>query len=287
MKNVPLSLEKSIYLSLRKLFFGMINDVRNGYTKDIPEMARKFLASDEVDRYLNNLMARMATRIRIDTARSWREAANKGSQGPLIYELMKHEMDGPVGQKVYEIISENAAYIKTVPQDWAVFVSKYAAREALKGKRPEEIEEDLRRIMPGHITKNLKCIARTECAKANAAICEARAEAVGIKCYFWRSVRDNRTRDSHWDMNGILCFYDDPPEPERLFPYGHLNKRTGKWVGVKPYGRYHAGNTFNCRCYQEPVVDVRFLPDVFQYHRHGEIYKTTKAAFIKQFGNVA
>lgn len=277
MKPVPRSLEKSIYLSLRKLFFGMINDVRNGFIKNIPESARQFLKSPEVDAYLNNLMGRMVRRVRIDTAKSWREAANKGSGGPLIYELMKHEMSGPVGQKVYEIISENAAYIKTVPQDWANFITKYAAREALKGKRPEEIEKELREKMPAHMTRNLKTIARTECAKANAAICEARADALGIKCYFWKSVRDERTRDSHRDMNGILIFYDDPPSPEELFPAKN----------VRAYGHYHAGNTFNCRCYQSPVVDVRFLPDTFKYYRDGAIHQTTKAAFIKKFGKIA
>ena len=281
MPKVPMSLERSVYLSLKKLFFGMINDIRNGFIKDVPEAARKFLASDEVDRYLNNLMGRMASRIRIDTARSWREAANKGSRGPLIYELLKHEMNGPVGEKVYDIISNNAAYIKTGPQDWATFITKYAAREALKGKRPEEIEEELRRMMPNHITKNLKCIARTECAKANAAICQARAEAVGVQWYFWRCVHDNRVRDSHWDMDGILIFYSDPPSPEALFPYP-VNKRGDM---VKPYGRYHAGNTFNCRCYQEPVVDPRFLPDVFDYYKDGAVHRNvTRAAFLKAYG---
>lgn len=277
MREVPRSLEKSVYLSLRRLFFDMINDIRNGFIKQVPDAARAFLKSPEVDQYLNNLMGRMTTRIRIDTARSWREAANKGSRGPLIYELMKHEMGGPVGQKVYEIIADNAAYIKTVPQEWATFITKYAARETLKGKRPEQIEKELREMMPKHITKNLKCIARTECAKANAAICEARAESLGIKCYFWKSVRDERTRSSHSKMNGILVFYDDPPSPEELFPAKNQ----------KPYGRYHAGNTFNCRCYQSPVVDMRFLPDSFRYYKDGAIHQTTKAAFIKKFGKVA
>ena len=167
MKEVPRSLEKSVYLSLRRLFFDIINHIRNGIIKGDAGI----LKSEEVDRYLNNLMSRMVRRIRIDTARSWREAANKGSRGPLIYELMKHEMTGPVGQRVYEIIADNVQYIKTLPQEWGQFVTKYAARESLKGKRPDQIEAELRKIMPGHITKNLKCVVRTECAKANAAIC--------------------------------------------------------------------------------------------------------------------
>ena len=276
MPPVPRSEEQKVFNSLKRLFQGMINDIRNGFVgkNDIQNAARRFLESEEVDNYLNNLMSRMTRRIRIDTAKDWREAASKGTNGPLMYELLKHEMDGPVGRRVYEIIADNVQYIKTVPQDWARYVTQYIAREMLKGRRPEEIEAELRKIMPSHITKNLKCIARTECAKANAAIVQARAEACGIKCYFWKCVKDERSRESHIGMDGILVFYDDPPSPEALF-------------GGKPYGNYHAGNTFNCRCYQQVVVDMRFLPDTFRYYRNGQIYTTTRAAFQRKFGKVA
>jgi len=253
----------------------MINDIRNGFVKkdQVQDAARAFLNSEEVDRYLNNLMGRMTSRIRIDSAKELKRST-AGTNSALLFNLLKHEMDGPVGRRVYEIIAENAAYIKTVPQDWAKFITYYTQREALKGKRPEVIEAELRNILPGHITKNLKCIARTECAKANAAIAQARAEALGIKCYFWRSVGDERTRPSHDAMDGILVFYDDPPSPEELF-------------GGRAYGNYHAGNTFNCRCYQEQVVDQRFLPDTFRYYRAGSIHSTNKAAFLKKFGKIA
>ena len=278
MPPVPKSLERKMYNSLKKLFWSFITDVRNGFVKraDINAKAREFLESEEVDRYLNNLLGRLTARFRFDSAKELK-STTAGTNSLLLFDLLKHEMDGPVGRRVYELISDNVQYIKTVPQEWAAFITQYAQREALKGKRPEEIEDELRRIMPGHMTKNLKCIARTECAKANAAICQARAEAVGIKCYFWRCVDDERSRHSHSMMDKILVFYDDPPSPEELFP----EKNT------KAYGNYHAGNTFNCRCWQQAVVDMRFLPDTFRYYRAGAIYTTTRAAFIKQFGKVA
>lgn len=284
MGPVSRSEEKKLFNGLKRLFQGLINDIRNGFVgkNELPKRARKFLQSNEVTSYLNNLVGRMVRSVRVSSAKSWREAAAKGTNGALLNKLIASEMKGPVGDRVNEIIASNVAYIKTVPQEWAEYIVQYAYREMLKGKRPEEIEAELRKIMPEHITKNLKCIARTESAKANAAIVQARAEAIGIKCYIWRSVRDERSRPSHARMNGIVCFYDDPPNPEALFPYKVSANRM-----VKPYGSYHAGNTFNCRCYQEPVVDVRFLPDVFEYHRAGAIHKTTRREFIKMFGNVA
>ena len=284
MPKVPMSEERKLFNSLKRLFGKLINNIKEGLIKkeDIQDEARNFLESTEVDSYLKNLVSRMTARIRIDTARDLKQQAIKQHNGPAIAEALKHEMDGPVGRRVWEIIADNVQYIKTVPQEWATYISQYAAREALKGKRPEVVEAELRKILPEHITKNLKCIARTECSKANAAICQARAEACGIRCYIWRCVGDERTRESHYKMDGILVFYDDPPSPEALFPY-----KVSKNSYVKPYGRYHAGNTFNCRCYQEAVVDIQFLPDTFRYYRDGAIHDTTKAAFIKKFGNIA
>ena len=266
--------EKMLYNGLRRLFFDLINDYRNGHIKDIAKASREFLQSDEVDQYIRKLMDRMTRRIRIDTARAMKDQSQFTHNGRLIYEAMKHEMQGPVGRRIWEIVADNAQYIKTLPEEWASYASKYAAREALKGKRPEQIEEELRRVIPAHMAKNLKCIARTECSKAQSAITQARAEAIGCKCYFWRCVGDERTRDSHAAMDGILVFYDDPPSPEELF-------------GGKAYGHYHAGNTFNCRCFQEVVVDTRFLPEVFSYYRAGAVHTVTRATFIKRFGNVA
>lgn len=285
MKPLPRSEENRLFRGLTKLFQSLIEGLKKGVIgmKELPEKTREFLQSKEVDDYLNRLIGRSVRNIRVTTARDWREAAAKGSNSRLIYGLMRKEMDGPVGAKVAEIISENVAYIKTLPQFWAEYAVQYAYREGLKGKRPEQVEAELRKVIPSHIAKNLKCIARTECAKAQAAITQARSEYYGIRCYFWRSVRDERSRPSHASMNGILVFYDDPPDPEALFPY-QTSKNGGM---VKPYGNYHAGNTFNCRCYQEPVVDPMFLPDTFRYYRGGSVQSTTKAKFLRQFGKIS
>lgn len=278
MPSVNKSEEIRLFAGLRRAFMRFINGVRDGDDAEkIQRKAREFIESKEHDSFITSLVKSVTQKIRRNSQRSWRQAASKGSNGRKMYNMVTNEMNGPLGNRVWEIIADNVAYIKTVPQEWADYITKYAAREALKGRRPDEVEAELRKIMPEHMTKNLKCIARTECAKANAAIEQARAEMCGIRCYFWRCVKDERVRDSHADMDGILIFYDDPPNPEALFPQ----------KGTKPYGNYHAGNTFNCRCYQEPVVDDMFLPDIFRYHDHGKIINITKGAFLKRFGKIA
>lgn len=271
--------ERRFWKDLCKLFNQLIEDVKNGggILNGMSPEWRKFMQSDRVKQYLERTIGRMVRVQRKVSANSWREAAYQNTNGPELYKLISSEMKGPVGTRVWQLISENAAYIKTLPDQWAHFASEYAYREALKGKRPEEIEAEMRKIIPQHMTKNLKCIARTECAKANAAIVQARAEMCGIRCYIWRCVEDERSRDSHVQMDGILVFYDDPPSPEALFPS----------QGQRPYGNYHAGNTFNCRCFQEPVVDASFLPDIIRVHDHGRIVTMTRAQIEKKYGKIA
>lgn len=278
MPSVLKSDERRFWKALCRLFNPLIRDLKSGQLSpaDAGRGTRQIMRSEEMTRYLDNLIARMVRTQREASARSWREAALRGGNAPEIQRLIRHEMDGPVGEAVWRLISGNAAYIRTLPEDWARYASEYAYREALKGRRPEDVEAELRRVMPDHITKNLKCVARTECAKANAAIVQARAEMCGVRAYIWRSVGDERSRHSHTRMDGVLVFYDDPPSPEALFP-----------GSGKPYGRYHAGDTFNCRCFQEPVIADRFLPDTIRVHDHGRIAAMTRAQILKSFGEIA
>jgi len=278
MPSVKRSTERKFWKGLCKVFQGLIDQVKqgSGLLNGINQDTRKFLQSEEVTNYLNKLVSGMVKDVRFSSAMSWRDAIFKTTNSRELYDLVKNEMKGPVGSRVWQIVSDNVAYIKTIPTEWADYVAKYAYREGLKGKRPEEIEKELRKKLPAHMTKNLKCVARTECAKANAAIVQARAEMCGIRAYRWRAMHDERARHAHRSMDGIVVFYDDPPSPEALFP--------GEG---KAYGKYHAGNTFNCRCYQEPIVDYRFMPDVVSVYRDGRITTMTKSAMVNKFGNVS
>lgn len=269
--------ERKFWKQLCKAFQSLLDKFTSGEKHSVEYEVNNFTMSTEVENYLDRAINDMVTHQRVLSARSWREAAAKGGKGRLIYDLISKEMKGPVGRVVWEQILNNSNYIKTLPAVWASYASQYAYRAAVAGRRPEDVEAELRRVMPAHITKNLKCIARTELAKANAAIVEARAEMCGIKAYIWRSVSDERTRTSHEKMDGVLVFYDDPPSPEALFPS----------KGQSAYGNYHAGNTFNCRCYQEPVVDWRFLPDSIRVYRNGSIKTMTREAIIREYGHAA
>lgn len=249
---------------------------------DLPALTRALggLVGDETfSRFAEAAAMKMVTGLFSDQGRTWREAARRNSQGRRMYEALKREMDGSVGYRVRAITAENANLIRTLPALIAQDVTDYIAREAGKGRRPEAIEEEIRRMFPSHTKARAKLIARTEVSKAQTSLIQARAEVFGWDWYAWCPVGggqgDGRTRSSHRKMSDVLVNWRDPPALEDLFP---LHRKDGR-----PYhnalGHYHAGCCPNCRCYPEPVVDLDVLDWPMKIYRNGSIGRVTRKQF--------
>ena len=273
MGNARKSDENRFVRMLKKAFTRLIAKIKSEPSKPLEEQLNEFTNTREVDRFIDKVSRDMITCQREETAKTWRDAAEKASRGREIFQALKTEMRGPVGDLCRMMVADNANYIKTLPQEWAKYVTAYVFREAMRGRRPEAVEKELRKILPEKISRNLKCIVRTEMAKASAAITQARAEDLGISAYIWHAAMDERTRHAHAGMDGLLVFYNNPPNPEELFPES----------GVKPYGRYHAGNTFNCRCWQEPIVEWSFLPDSIRVVTGDGVKTMTRQTIIHRY----
>lgn len=160
----------------------------------------------------------------------------------MIYEALRKELQGPIGGAVNYQIQRNAELIKSLPLDIAKQVNEHILTEAMKGTRSVNIAEQIKVFFPHESEAKANLIARTETSKTATALTQARCESVGVQWYIWRTSEDSRVRSSHKIMDGVLVNWNDPPSPEQLSGVG------------KPYGRYHAGDTFNCRCYAEPIM---------------------------------
>lgn len=262
MFRVPKVLEKAFGNRLIKAFQNLINRILKGKVP-VEKAMREFTFSKEVDEYIDKSISDMIHKQRVGSASSWREMAQRRSAiGKEIVEYIKHEMQGSVGNRVADLVADNSSYIKTLPTQWADYASKLAFRMTVEGKRPEEIEAELRKVIPEHMQKNLKTIARTESAKANAAIAQARAEDIGIPCYIWRTCKDERVRPSHARMEGVVCFWNNPPAPEG----GDM---------------YHPGGTYNCRCYAEPIIFTKDLPHSVKMWTYDGIQRVSKKTIMK------
>ena len=262
MFRVPKVIEKIFGDRLAKAFQNLIDKILKGKVP-VEKAVREFTFTKGAEEYIDKAISNMIHSQRVGSARSWQEMARRRAAiGKEISEYIKNEMKGSVGNRVAELIADNSSYIKTLPSQWADYASKLAFRMTVEGKRPEEIEAELRKVIPEHMQKNLKTIARTESAKANAAIAQARAEDIGIPCYIWRTCKDERVRPSHARMEGVVCFWNTPPSPEGS-------------------GFYHPGGTYNCRCYAEPILDSRDLPKSVKAWTYDGIQRMSKKSIMK------
>jgi SPP1 gp7 family putative phage head morphogenesis protein len=169
-------------------------------------------------------------------------------------------------------LRENADLIKTFPLDVAQTLNRYIATEGEKGRRSGDILKDLLKQYPDTAKSRLNLIARTEVSKTQTALVQSRAQSLGLNWYEWQTSEDARVRNTHKHMQGVLVRWSDPPSPEALDPKG----------GEKPYGKYHAGDTFNCRCYPEPIVNIDFVDFPAKVYYGGGITKMTRAQFETQ-----
>lgn len=227
----------------------------------------QFQNSYQYEKYIMSAVKRMVTPIADINAKTWREAARKSTRGRFLYDLLMEELQQGKDVLINDQLLENAALIKTLPNDIAEKVVKDIADEALKGKRARSIEKIIKQETDKHSRASARLIARTEVAKTQSALTRVRAQSLDMQWYIWRTALDgNRVRPSHRLMEGVLVNWNDPPSPEAL-------------AGEKSVGNYHAGNIWNCRCFSEVLVDIDDVKWPHKVYRNGQIQMMNKSEF--------
>lgn len=205
------------------------------------------------------------------TAPTWRQAAIRMTPMKSIHWALRKELiesDFAFGR----LVEQNAELIRRLPREIAEIATERAATEAQRGGRAEEVQSQLRRIVPDVAKWKLRLIARTEVSRATTDITRARSEAIGLNWYQWATSNDTRVRTSHRAMNHVLVAWDDAPAPEGL-------------VGEKStLGRYHAGACPNCRCEPLVVTSLNEIRWPAKVHRAGRIVTMGRAEFTKLIG---
>ena len=147
------------------------------------------LRAEFLDLWSHQAAERMVLQRLHETARTWRAASREVMRGQYIYELLQRELDGPIGVRVNELIAENAKLIRSLPEKVALQAAQEQARRAQEGMRPE-VDKNLL----GHIAHwHSRLIARTETAKAQSALTQARAEELDLTYYVWRTSRRSKS----------------------------------------------------------------------------------------------
>jgi SPP1 gp7 family putative phage head morphogenesis protein len=265
-------IENSYMNTLNRLLRSMRKFV--GATQDPQEIIRRlhlYASSQDYRDWCDSLALNMTTQVNRGVSATWREASRKAGRGSELYSAILRELETPNGGVFSQIVRENAEWIKTFPLDVSEEVTRFIASEGMQGRRGSDIMTDLLQRFPDIAKSRLQLIARTEVSKTQSALTQARASALGLNWYIWRTSEDARVRSSHNHMEGVLINFNNPPSPEALDPKGEQ----------VPYGNYHAGNTFNCRCYEEVIVNLNYVDFPAKVYRNNVIARMTRAAFEK------
>lgn len=144
------------------------------------------------------------------------------------------------GLTALTLMREQVGLIKSIPTEAGLRAQKLATEAFFNGTRADEIADELART--NEVTESrAMLIARTEVARSNASINQARAISVGSRNYIWRNSGDGAVREAHKkyhgkNLDGMMFSWDAPPTLD--------DGTTG-----------HPGTFPNCRCYAEAVFD--------------------------------
>lgn len=237
------SAERNFYRALKKVaqYSGHIVDAHThgAQITDLEKMTKSLNDYAELlGPWATRQSAKLLEKVSKSTKRAYKSNGLKMNVG------LKELTDSDVGETAVALLNEQVALIKSIPIEAGLRAQKIAKENFINGHRANpdaQVVAQLKQEM-GMSTEvainRAKLIARTETARANASFVQARASAVGVKGYIWRTTMDGAERESHAEMNGKFVEYTKPPK---------LSDGT----------RGHAGTFPNCRCWQDPV-----LPDL-------------------------
>lgn len=132
---------------------------------------------------------------------------------------------------------ENVGLIKSVDTDFFDDLAVKVTEAVTKGTSTQALAELIQTrtgVAEGYAAR----IARDQIAKLNGKVVQQRQQGLGVKRYRWRTVGDERVRDTHRAHDGKIFEWSKPPP-----------------------GTGHPGHDYNCRCFAEPIFDDEMLDD--------------------------
>jgi SPP1 gp7 family putative phage head morphogenesis protein len=138
--------------------------------------------------------------------------------------------------------SNNAKLIKDIPDKTMQQIRDMTVEALTSGKSQEDLSDDIMDVFDSRLdVTDSRCdlIARDQVAKLNGQLTQERQTDIGVESYVWRTVGDERVRDTHDAVDGQTFSWADPP--------------------AETDGN-HPGEDYQCRCWAEPV-----LPEAMEF----------------------
>jgi len=163
-------------------------------------------------------------------------AAWKAASAEMSKELQREIQTAPTGETMRKLMDEQVMLIRSIPLDAAQRVQDLTIKVLEDGTRANEIAAEIMRS--GDVaTSRAMLIARTEVARTESNLTQARAQHIGSTHYIWRTAHDSTVRADHKRLNGKVFAWNEPPVAD---------ERSG--------ARANPGCIYNCRCWAEPIL---------------------------------
>lgn len=168
-----------------------------------------------------------------------------------------NDMKSSWAEDNYTLITSNA-------KNYVSKINTLTEQAIINGMSPKKLKEEIMKATEGLSEKHCKLLARDQMGKLNGQITQAQMEEIGLDMYVWSTAFDDRVRDSHAAMEGVLCRWDDASV---------CSYDGGKtWVDRPADAvQLHPGQDIQCRCvglayYPELTAEIEGVPleDVIQ-----------------------
>jgi SPP1 gp7 family putative phage head morphogenesis protein len=130
----------------------------------------------------------------------------------------------------------NALLIKDIPVKTMIQIQNATIDALQSGTTVDDMTQNVYDIMSERTDvtdSRAKLIARDQVAKLNGALTQQRQRDIGVEGYIWRTVGDERVRETHEEVDGQYFSWDNPPAET---------------------DDNHPGEDYQCRCWAEPVL---------------------------------
>lgn len=143
----------------------------------------------------------------------------------------------------YTLIVSNA-------KNYVSKINTLTEQAIVNGWTGKKLKEEIKNATQGLSDKHCKLLAHDQMGKLNGQITQGQMQELGLEMYVWSTSANDRVRQSHQLMEGLLCRYDDASV------CSYDNGKT--WV-KRPSGavELHPGQDIQCRC-----VGLAFYPEL-------------------------